>query len=382
MSAAPATLAAMAAISFLDLFSGCGGMTRGFLDVPGFRTAGAVEFNHSAAATYAANFGEKRTFYGDIADFTRVPAVDLVIGGPPCQGFSNLGKKDPEDARNSLFRQFVRVVNQSGARMFVFENVNRFAASTEAHLLAEETKEGGSLEGFQLQTFMMNAADFGAPQKRKRTVIVGSQIGLIEEPEPTRVRVPTLTAPLPWRTVRDAFDDAGLSADVPSISLPEQSDTLLGRSVPGPFKLAEIHVGRTYQDLSLERYSYIAPGRGRFDLPERLQYDCWKRLGRRGASDVLGRLQWDEPSVTIRTEFFKPEKGRYLHPEWSKDGDQVNRAITHAEAAVLQGFDERHVWCGTKVEIAKQIGNAVPPPLAHAIAKQVKARYKAPAQPS
>jgi DNA (cytosine-5)-methyltransferase 1 len=368
----------MASVRFLDLFSGCGGMTRGFLDIPGFRTAGAVEFDYQAAATYAANFGEKITFFGDIADYTEVPKVDLVIGGPPCQGFSNLGKKDPEDSRNSLFREFVRVVVESGADMFVFENVNRFAASTEAKLLAEETREGGALEGFELQTFLVNAADFGTSQKRHRTVIVGSRIGLIAEPEPTHSRVPTLTGLAPWATVRDAFTTANLSVEVEKIALPDQSDEVLGKRVAGPFKLSEIHVGRTYQEKSIERYGHIAPGRGRLDLPWDLQYDCWKKLGSRGASDVLGRLEWDAPSVTIRTEFFKPEKGRYLHPEWSAGGLQANRAITHAEAAALQGFDERHLWCGTKVGIARQIGNAVPPPLARAIALQIKARFKNP----
>ena len=88
----------------------------------------------------------------------------------------------------------------------------------------------------------------------------------------------------------------------------------------------------------------------------------------------MGRMRWDAPSLTIRTEFFKPEKGQYLHPQWEKDqpGRRTNRVITHLEAALLQDFPEDFLWCGTKIEIARQIGNAVPVGLASAIATQVR----------
>ncbi|MGL5824565.1 MAG: DNA (cytosine-5-)-methyltransferase [Nocardioides sp.] len=364
-----------ATVRLLDLFAGAGGMSRGFLDVPGFKVVGAVENDLQAAATFAANFGEKLVRQADIADYTNVPQADVVIGGPPCQGFSNLGSKDPADPRNALFGEFVRVVKASKADVFVFENVNRFAASTEARLLEHEARPGGRLDGFELQMFKMNAADYGTPQKRRRVVIVGSRRDPIKEPRATHQRVPQLDTPTPWRTVRDAFTASNLALTPSDDRLPSQTQDYFGKSIPGSFKLEQLHVGRTYQEKSLERYSYIAPGRGRLDLPEELQYDCWRRLGSNGASDVLGRLEWDQPSVTIRTEFFKPEKGRYLHPEWTASGRQENRAITHAEAAVLQGFDDRHLWCGTKVGIARQIGNAVPPPLATAIAKQVRTLF-------
>src|SRR5687767_626635 len=108
----------------LDLFAGCGGLTRGFIDQGSFETAGAVELDFAAAATYAANFDPQttHTFVGDIAEYRDVPEVDVVIGGPPCQGFSALGRRDPTDVRNQLWREFVRVVRESDAQMFVFEN--------------------------------------------------------------------------------------------------------------------------------------------------------------------------------------------------------------------------------------------------------------------
>jgi DNA (cytosine-5)-methyltransferase 1 len=126
--------------------------------------------------------------------------------------------------------------------------------------------------------------------------------------------------------------------------------------------------------MSLLRYDCIPPGGGRFDLPDELLPDCWRNKPS-GTTDVMGRMQWDAPSVTIRTEFFKPEKGKYLHPQWDPADatNRVNRPITHLEAARLQDFPEDFLWCGTKIQVAKQIGNAVPVGLARAIAQHLRA---------
>lgn len=363
----------------LDLFAGSGGLTRGFLDEGRFATVGAVELDSAAAATYAANFDPSgaHTFVGDVAEFVDVPEVDLVIGGPPCQGFSALGNRDPDDVRNQLWREFVRVVRESNARMFVFENVDRFARTPEFGLLRRAAGEGGELAEFRTQVFRLNAADFGTPQKRIRTIVVGSRIGPVDEPVQSHARLPLDGLPK-WRSLREAFlgGPVLLEPDVRETWLPESTIDFQGVAIEGPFKLRELHVTRNYNLTSQIRYAHIAPGQGRFQLPEDLQYPCWRRHST-GAADVLGRLRWDEPSVTIRTEFFRPEKGRFLHPQWENGGEQINRALTHAEAAVVQGFDERHMWCGSKAAIARQIGNAVPPPLARAIAGPVAARLAA-----
>lgn len=363
----------------LDLFSGCGGLTRGFSDQGAFISVGAVERDRSAAATYAVNFDPHGThiFVGDIADFTDVPAADVVIGGPPCQGFSALGRRDPTDVRNQLWREFVRVVRASRARMFVFENVDRFARTPEFALLRQAADHGGELAEFRTQVFRLNAADFGTPQKRVRTIVVGSRVGPVSEPAATHAKVPTGSLGS-WRTLRQTFLEGPflLEPEVRETWLPESSIKVNGSVIEGAFKLPEIHVTHRYSLTSQIRYAHIAPGQGRFQLPEDLQYECWRRHTR-GAGDVLGRLRWDEPAVTIRTEFFRPEKGRFLHPQWENGGWQVNRALTHAEAALVQGFDERHLWCGSKASIARQIGNAVPPPLAQAIASRVAARLAA-----
>ncbi len=127
---------------------------------------------------------------------------------------------------------------------------------------------------------------------------------------------------------------------------------------------------------SLLRYDAIPPGGGRFDLPDELLPPCWANKPT-GTTDVMGRMRWDRPSLTVRTEFFKPEKGQYLHPQWDPDDpdDRVNRPITHREAARLQTFPEDFVWCGSKIGIAKQIGNAVPCLLAERIALSLRDQF-------
>ena len=119
----------------------------------------------------------------------------------------------------------------------------------------------------------------------------------------------------------------------------------------------------------------FAPGGGRFDLPRHLLPPCWANKPT-GTTDVMGRMMWNRPSLTIRTEFFKPEKGQYLHPQWDPEDpeNRVNRPITHREAALLQTFPPDYLWCGTKIEIARQIGNAVPVKLASAIAAVLRKR--------
>ena len=146
----------------------------------------------------------------------------------------------------------------------------------------------------------------------------------------------------PWRTVRDAIGHLPLT----------------------PTGL-NWHIGRNPTPMSMERYRCVPAGGNRWNLPDHLMPGCWKRKTQ-GGTDLFGRLWWDRPSVTIRTEFYKPEKGRYLHPV-------AHRPITHLEAALLQSFPEDYDWCGTKIKVGIQIGNAVPPLLGNAIANHVSA---------
>jgi len=362
--------------TLIDLFAGCGGMTLGFTNA-GFEPQLAVEWEQPAAATYAANFGEDHVFWGDIADLPNadVPTVDVVIGGPPCQGFSNLGTRDANDPRNRLWREYVRVVLAARPKMFVIENVDRFRSSLEFSLLVDEI-ENGRLSDYAIEVAILNAADFGVSQRRRRTIVVGSRIGRPELPPATHAERPS-PGLRPWRTVREAFEQ--IPFDAGPTSLPHRRLDVLGSDVPGIYKAEELHLGRNPQPMSLRRYDCIPPGGGRFDLPDELLPDCWRNKPT-GTTDVMGRMRWDAPSLTIRTEFFKPEKGQYLHPQWAKDdpASRVNRPITHWEAARLQGFPDDFGWCGTKIQIARQIGNAVPVGLAESIARVVRAQLEAP----
>jgi len=207
-------------------------------------------------------------------------------------------------------------------------------------------------------------------QRRPRTIVIGSRIGDVPLPQPTHAKDPMLGLAT-WETVRSRIE--GYPAQPASTMLPESTTNLFGQTVPGAFKSMDLHLGRKPQDRSLLRYDAVPPGGGRFDLPDDLLPRCWANKPT-GTTDVMGRMKWDAPSLTIRTEFFKPEKGQYLHPQWERDNPDasVNRPITHLEAARLQDFPESYVWCGTKIEIARQIGNAVPVGLAAAVARHVK----------
>lgn len=357
--------------TMIDLFAGCGGMTSGFVG-EGFTPSLAVEWDLHAAATYAANYGEDHTLWRDIGTVraAEIPSADLIIGGPPCQGFSNLGSKDVNDPRNQLWREYLRIVTQANPKVFVIENVDRFMRTAEFELLLAEA-DHGSLAGYQLSFGHLNAADFGVAQRRKRTIVIGSRVGRVDLPPPTHTRLETSGSPQKWVGTRARI---GKVPETPTAThLPDSAVEFFGERVPGVFKGLELHLGRNPTRLSLQRYDHVPPGGGRFDVPEHLLPRCWREKPS-GTTDVMGRMRWSMPSHTIRTEFFKPEKGSYLHPQWDEEGKhRVNRPITHYEAALLQDFPEDYLWCGSKIQIAKQIGNAVPVGLARALAKHIAA---------
>ncbi|MDJ1372721.1 DNA (cytosine-5-)-methyltransferase [Gulosibacter molinativorax] len=359
-------------IRVLDLFAGAGGLTAGFHESSErFETVSAVEMDPAAAASFEATFGRGIVYTGSIQDWLssdRMPRdVDVVVGGPPCQGFSTLGKQDVEDERNSLWVQYAKTLNLVKPRYFVVENVAAFAKSTQFEQFVAATQPGGWLEDYAFRHAVLNAADYGAPQARKRAVLIGHHKDLPFPGFPGATHSATgEDGKKRHSTVSEWF------AGVPA--LPDRDSVFSARSVehhgkvfPGEFAPRELHWSRSYQDLSLKRFASIPPGGNRFDLPDELKAPCWRKHTS-GSGDVMGRLHADRPSVTIRTEFFKPEKGRYLHPT-------ENRAITHYEAALLQGFPDNHRFVGSKTAIARQIGNAVPIPLGKAIAQQLERHF-------
>ena len=347
-------------LRLIDLFAGAGGMTQGFKSTQRYQTVAAVELDKFAAATFAQNHNAGQVYAGGIEEWLaegRVPHADVIIGGPPCQGFSALGKQDVLDERNFLWRKYAETIIKAQPRYFVLENVRQFLTSPQFAELESWTLPGGALEDYELQPLLLNAADFGAYQARVRTIVIGRRRGLPEVPVPS-------VGPFKGRhrSVEQAFQGGPNQRVIPRMTLvkdfPDSRITVRGMTMPGPFTTAELHVTRNYTETSLRRFAKIPAGGNRFDLPDELLAECWKKH-KSGSGDVMGRLHWNKPSVTIRTEFFKPEKGRYLHPD-----PTVLRAITHFEAARLQGFPDTYKWIGTKTAVARQIGNAVPIQLA------------------
>lgn len=342
-------------------------MTTGFTQA-GFTPVLAVEHDRHAAATYAANHGADHTYCGDIAELpdAGIPgSVDVVIGGPPCQGFSAIGLQDPRDPRNQLWREYLRVVTHARPRVFVMENVPQFARSPEFQLLLNEA-DHGVLAGYDLSWGVLNAADYGTAQRRKRVIVIGSRVGKVRLPLPTHGRRAGLWLK-PWETIRSRIEwllDAPLAPSLPRRVTPS--------GVPGYFAGLELHLERADSLLSRERYAHIPPGGGFHDLPDRLLPA--RRAGRpSGQKDSMGRMVWDDVAPTLRTEFDNPTRGQGLHPQWVKDDParSVNRSITALEGALLQDFPFDYKWCGPKTGILRQVGNAVPVSLAAAIARHV-----------
>ncbi|WP_304167781.1 DNA cytosine methyltransferase [Lonsdalea britannica] len=347
-------------LKVIDLFCGAGGLSCGFIKGEmgaHFESVLALDNDKAAIRTYNANFGE----HGIVANIeewiaeNRIPDADIVIGGPPCQGFSLLNKNRKGDHRRALWEPYMDIIEMSSASLFVMENVPGLLSSDEFEDICVRAENMGFL---LLNPSVLNTADYGAPQTRKRAIAIGikKERFLLDDipifPPVQSHQNPDKGADLPaWLTVRDFIGD-----------LPEPVGTEV-RDLPPPL---DLHFGRNPTALSQERYRAVPVGGNRFDLQKNrpdITPACWIKKTS-GGTDLFGRLWWERPSVTIRTEFFKPEKGRYLHPE-------QHRPITHREAARLMSFPDEFVFMGSKTEIARQIGNAVPPVFAQKIAAYV-----------
>ncbi len=346
-------------VKFVDLFAGAGGLAQGFKQASDseieYRSVFAVESEPPFAASYEANFGHS-VFDKPIERLRKrhLPSgIQLVIGGLPCQGFSTLGRMSTTESHaqmNELWRQFFKVVDWAHPLAFVIENVPQLLKSVQFRKIERKAK----VLGYHIAAGVLKAELFGVPQRRRRAFIIGIKNGVASLPQPSH--------------------DPALQNLAHALyalrSLPLRYDFQNGVKVAGhyvPHPARELHIGRRPTQLSLDRYKIIQPGQNRFHLKAQaphLTSPCWMKK-EHGSSDVMGRLEWNKPALTVRTEFFKPEKGRYLHPD-------QDRPITHYEAAKIQTFPDDYMFCGSKLQIARQIGNAVPPRLAEAVARHIK----------
>lgn len=344
----------------LDLFSGCGGLTRG-LTSAGFDVIAAIENDPDAAATYRANHPAVHLFEKDIRrvsarglvadlEFDGKAAIDLIAGCPPCQGFTRLTEGSrTRDPRNALVLEFVRFVRSIKPTAFMMENVPGLL--TRGKRLFEKMCHRLESAGYDLTWGVLQVADYGVPQLRKRLVLLGGSGFRIELPEPTHSFDGAESGLRPWRTVRNAI--GGLPDP------PLRSQVVSGAAKP-PFVW---HFGRDIAPVVQKRLSHaLRNGGDRSTLPETLRLACHNRR-EDGYSDVYGVMSWDLPSPTITSGCTNASKGRFGHPGSA-------RPLTPREAAVLQSFPLSYKFIGSGVEsVARQIGNALPARFAAKVAK-------------
>lgn len=329
-------------LTCLELFSGAGGMSLG-LGQAGIRVVRAMDNDAITVAAHNANLGghcvlaDARTSTGRslLAD-TGLAAVDVVAGGPPCQGFSRQrrGAHLLDDPRNALARDYARIVLELRPRAFLLENVEAFGQARGRALVAEIR---GSLSGYDVHESLVCSSGFGLAQSRGRYLMVGLRSDL-GAPAPVLVSANTRV------TVRDAIGD-----------LPTPPAD--GSEHPG----FTGHARSRITPLNEERFRHVPPGGGWADIPPALRLACHARAtGSHGNwPDVYGRLEWDGLCPTVTAGFDSFTRGRYGHPE-------QHRPLTLREGARLQGFPDWFTFVGTRHDMRRQIGNAVPPPLAKA----------------
>lgn len=338
-------------LTVLDLFCGGGGLSTG-LDRAGFEILGAVDSWKPAVETYRQNFShpvvcaDLSKFHAD--DIWRELGVkpchlDLVVGGPPCQGFSIQRIGPDVDYRNNLVLEFARIVCELRPRMFLMENVPGLVGKRGCQLVSIYERTLISA-GYHFKATLLNAAEYGAPQFRKRVFYCGwldSELPSFQFPAPTH-------GPENFRTVWDAIGD---------LPAPPEDCT----PIPGD----PLHRRTRLSPLNLKRLRFIPAGGGMQDLPVELRVDCHKNgADRIGHRYVYGRLAPDKPAATITARFDSFTRGKFAHP-------YEDRNITLREGARLQTFDDAFRFAGTQEEIAALIGNAVPSMVAEVLGQAV-----------
>jgi DNA (cytosine-5)-methyltransferase 1 len=347
----------------LDLFSGAGGFSFGFDLVNGFQTLIGVDFDANVLKTFKKNIKGSVVIQGDLTDKnvkkdivkkSKELGINMIIGGPPCQGFSlkgkNLGLDDP---RNFLFKEFVKIVKDLLPEVFVIENVKNLINSCKGFFINQIVEEFYKL-GYIVNYGVLNAKDFGVPQNRERTIIIGSRSKSIALPVAQEERV----------TVREAILDLSyLESGEGEFQATYRNEplSLYQKNIRNGSKYLFNHIATSHSKSALYKLSLIPPEGDKSSLPKELH-------GKQKFTTTWSRLVWDAQSPTIDTRFDTPSNGRNSHPV-------LNRSITAREAARIQSFPDTFVFYGNKGSVCRQIGNAVPPLLAKAIGQAIKSAY-------
>lgn len=342
---------------YADLFCGCGGMSLGF-ERAGFECVGAIDKNEHAVATYASNIGTT-PIQDDVTNYSADELLDefgiergeldVLIACAPCQGFSQHQNKHDfdHDERNTLVSLSAELAAEMQPEFFVIENVPELVRGSKEKYWAR-TYEILKQAGYLVEHDILNAADFGVPQRRKRAIIIARRDGRVVKLPDTRTEE--------TRTVRDAI------GDLPAVEAGETHTTDSMHQAPN-------HTSRIVTMLD-----HIPNDGGSWmDIPKPYQDEFWldsmKKRAKKGDMgsfcDTYGRMHWDRPAGTITRKSSTPSCGRYVHPE-------QNRNITVREAARLQSFPDSWTFDGPFISWYEQNGNAVPPKLGEAIAEKIR----------
>jgi DNA (cytosine-5)-methyltransferase 1 len=338
---------------FFDLFCGAGGLSKGLCEA-GLQVGAAVEIDPVAISTFEKNIGVKvinkdilEVKGGELLKHAKIKKGELFLlaGCPPCQGFSQIRNKDEglKDKRNQLVFEFVRLVKEIEPIFLLMENVPGITRKSGKKILNAALDELS--EKYFMKHAIVNAADYGVPQTRKRFILHGIRLDVYKK------KFSSTGFDLPKKTHSSINDDqlkpwktAEVIRDLPPINAGEKS-TLQGLTN---------HIACKMSELNLKRIRYIHENGY---LPDNLRPPCHKKAGI-NYTDVYNVMHWDKPAPTITGGFNYFSKGRFGHPE-------QDRALTAREAARLQTFEDNYEFFGNMIQVSKQIGNAVPPLLAY-----------------
>jgi DNA (cytosine-5)-methyltransferase 1 len=359
----------------IDLFCGCGGISCG-LQMAGFRVLAGADINDSYRQTFGHNFRAAQSLGQDLSSISaarfmelvdiKPGSLDLLAGGPPCQGFSkNVPRslREAQSANNQLVKTYLDYCEALQPRMILMENVAEMRNGFGQHFTEEIFKRLESV-GYSISDFVFNAADYGIPQRRRRAFFLGNRMGVqFVAPPPTHFAnsgETELFAPSHHVNVWDAIGDLpklehGEGEPLTSYACPPFSD--YQRLARGKLQIVANHRARFLQETQFQRLNSLKPGQGLKDLPDLLRPNG-------GYSGAYGRLTKDMVAPTITRWMFHPGSGRFGHP--------VDiRTLTIREGARIQGFPDWFEFVGSFTEMSGQIGNAVPPFLIKVIAESM-----------
>jgi DNA (cytosine-5)-methyltransferase 1 len=358
-------------VKVIDLFSGCGGLSLGFIKA-GYSVIKALEYDKNIANTYKMNHPDVKMIVDDIQNadtshYFKSGEADIIIGGPPCQGFSMAGARNRngfiDDPRNYLFKHYFNIVKLVKPKAFVFENVKGIKSMKNGEVFNEILRYFSSselLDGepFNLYYKVVNAVDFGIPQKRERMIIVGVRKDVVDFDAKWDETISLINKEYPKYfdlvTVRDAIGNLPTPSDSGEVkNLVVSSNYQQFLSNPDENSIINNHSKTNHSKVAIERMKKIKNGENFTALDEQIKSVH---------SGAYGRLSWDVQSPTITTRFDTPAGGMFTHPV-------ENRTLTPREAARIQSFPDDFVFHGKRTSICTQIGNAVPPKISYFLAK-------------